>query len=174
MGVSMPRSVVSFVHAIESFNDRVGKVLGWGVLALIAVLLIEAGMRYIVGKPTVWSLELSEFIFGTYFFCAGGYVLLHGGHVRMDAFYSRWPRKRQALMNTITFGIIAVYLIVFFFGGVVNSMFSLRFNMVSQSAWGPPMTPIRIIITVGVFFMLLMAIARFIRDVAVVRGKEIP
>ena len=109
----MPRSVVSFVHAIESFTERVGRVLGWGVLALIAVLLIEAGMRYVVGKPTVWSLELSEFIFGTYFFCAGGYVLLHDRHVRMDAFYSRWSRKRQALVDAITFSIIAVYLIVF-------------------------------------------------------------
>ena len=173
MGVSMPRTVVSFVHAIESFTERVGKVLRWGVLALIAVLLIEAGMRYIVHKPTVWSLELSEFIFGTYFLCAGGYALLHDRHVRMDAFYSRWSRKRQALVDVITFSIIGVYLIVFFVGGVGNSMFSLKFGMVSQSAWGPPMTPIRIIITVGVFLMILMATARFIRDVAVVRGKEI-
>ena len=91
----------------------------------------------------------------------------------MDAFYSRWSKKKQALVDCITFSIIAVYLTFFFTGGIHNSLFSLKFNMVSQSAWGPPMTPIRIIVTVGAAFMLLMSIARFIKDVAVVRGKEI-
>ena len=171
--VRMPGPVVSFVHAIESFTERLGKVFVWLVIVLIAILLIEAGMRYFAHVPTVWSLELSEFVFGTYFFVAGGYTLLHNRHIRMDAFYSRWSRKRRALVDAITFSIIAVYLIFFFVGGIGNSMFSLKFNMVSQSAWGPPMSPIRIIITVGVFLMFLMALVQFIRDIAVVRGKEI-
>lgn len=169
----MPGPVVAFVHAIESFTERIGKVCWWLVLLLIAILLIEAGMRYFVHVPTVWSLELSEFVFGAYFFIGGAYTLLHDRHIRMDAFYSRWSIKRRAVVDAITFSIIAVYIIFFFVGGIGNSIFSLRFNMVSQSAWGPPMAPIRIIVTVGVFFMLLMAIVRFIRDVAVVRGKEI-
>lgn len=170
----MPKLVVAYVYAVERFTYRLGRMCWWLALALITVLLIEAGMRYIFNRPQVWSLELSEFIFGTYFLFGGAYALMYERHVRMDAFYSRWPKKRQALVDAITFSIIAIYLIFFFVGGIGNVLFSLRFGMVSQSAWGPPMTPIRIIVAIGAFFMILISITRFIRDIAIVRGKEIP
>lgn len=170
----MPEPVVVFVHSVERFINRLGKACWWLAPSLIIVLLIEAVMRYTFNRPQIWSLEVSEFIFGAYFVLGGAYVLMHERHVRMDALYSRWPRKRQALIDAITFSIIAIYLIIFVVGGIGNVLFSWRFGMVSQSAWGPPMTPIRIIIVVGGFFMVLISITRFIRDIAVVRGKEIP
>ena len=170
----MPKAVVAFVHGVEQFTYRLGRMCWWLVLGLITILLIEAGMRYTFNRPQVWSLELSEFIFGAYFLLGGAYALMYERHVRMDAFYSRWSRKRQALVDAITFSIIAIYLITFLVGGIGNILFSWRFGMVSQSAWGPPMTPIRIIVEIGAFFMLLVSITRFIRDIAIVRGKEIP
>lgn len=170
----MPKAVVAFVYGVEQFTYRLGRTCWWLVLGLITVLLIEVVMRYTFNRPQVWSLEMSEFIFGAYFLLGGAYAFMYERHVRMDALYSRWPRKRQVLVDAITFSIIAIYLIVFVVGGIGNCLFSWRFGMVSMSAWGPPMTPVRIMVLIGGFFMLLISITRFIRDIAVLRGKEIP
>ena len=170
----MPKALVSYVHYIESFNTRLGKILSNLVFLLIGILLFEAVSRYIFNAPTKWSVELATFVFGTYFIIGGAYVLLRGGHVNMDILYNRWSPKTRAIVNLATFSLIAVYLVVFVVGGIHSAGFALMFGQRSASMWEPPLAPIRIITTVGAGLLLLQGVAFFIRDLSIARGKPIP
>lgn len=170
----MPKILVAYVRCIDSMNMWVGKILSGAILVIIGILLIEAVSRYGFNAPTEWSLELSQFVLGAYFFIGGGCVLLLGGHVNMDAFYNRWSPKKRAILDLATFPLLAVYLIVFMFKGIDNVWYSLRYNQHSRTLWEPPLAPIKIIIVVGVVLLLLQGIAFLIRDLATVRGKSIP
>lgn len=169
----MPKALVSYVRYMELFTTRLGKILSGAVFVLIGILLIEAVARYIFNNPTPWSIELATFVFGTYFLFGGGYVLLRGGHVRMDALYNRWSLKTRAIVNAATFSLLAVYLIVFILGGISNITYTLAYNVHSTSQWAPPLAPIRIIVVVGAGLLLLQGVAILIRDIATIRGKRL-
>jgi TRAP-type mannitol/chloroaromatic compound transport system permease small subunit len=169
----MPKVLVTYVRCIEAMHKRLGKTVQWGVFLLIGILLIEAISRYIFDQPTVWSVELAEFVFGTYYLIGGGYVLLSGRMVRMDALYSRWSSKRKAIVDLITFGLVAVYLVSWITGGITNVAFAINFNVHSSSLWGPPLAPMRVITLVAAALILLELVALFIRDLSIVlKGKE--
>jgi len=161
------------VRYIESFNTRLGKILAGGVFVLIFILVFEGVSRYVFNNPTPWSVELAQFVFGTYVFVGGGYVLLRGGHVRMDALYTRWSPRRKAIVDLVTFSCVAGYFIVFLWGGIPNTAYSLSVGQHYKTMWGPPIGPIKIIILVGATILFLQTIALFIRDLSIIRGEPI-
>ena len=169
----MPRALVAYVHAMESMHTRLGKAMRVLVFALIGILLIEAASRYAFNNPTMWSVELSGFVFGTYFLIGSGYVFLRGRHIRMDALYARWSPRRQAITDIATFGCLAVFLISWILGGITVTSSSIGYGQVSNSMWGPPVGPILLITTLAAFLMLLAGVAELIKDIATVRGRPI-
>ena len=169
----MPRVLEAYVRNIESFNVRVGKIFAGGLFVMVFILLLEAVSRYVFEYPTPWSVELTMFVFGTYFFIGGGYVLLRGGHVKMDAIYSRWSPKRRAITDLATFSLAAFYLVTFIVGGIADVTFTIKFDQHYATMWGPPLAPIKIIVLVGGIILLLQAAAFFIRDLSLIKGKPI-
>jgi len=170
----MPKALVTYVRYIESMNTWLGKILSFCIFLLIGILVIEGISRYVFNAPTPWSIELSQFTLGTYFLIGGGYALLRGAHVKMDVLSSRWSPKTKAIVDLATFSLLAVYLIVVILGGINNAAYALRFDQHSGTLWGPPLAPIKIIITVGAGLLLLQAVAFFIRDLSIVfKGKDL-
>lgn len=169
----MPRALANYVRYIGWFNTRVGKIMEYGIFVIIAIMLIEAVRRYFFNNPTVWSIELGKFVLGTYFIIGAGYILLCEGHVRMDALSSRWSAKRRTNFELATFFTVIVYLTVLLRGSIDSALFSLRLSQHSATPWGPPLSPIKVIIVIGVSLLLLQAIALFIRDLSIVKGKPI-
>lgn len=169
----MPKALVDYVRYIGWFNTRVGKIIEYGIFVIIGIMLIETVSRTIFNSPTEWSIELGKYILATYFVVGAGYILLCEGHVRMDALSRRWSAKRRAIFDLATFFTAIVYLTVLLRGGIDRTLYTLRFNQHAQTAWGSPLLPVRVIIVVGFSLLLLQAIALFIRDISIVKGKPI-
>ena len=108
-----------------------------------------------------------------YFILGGGYTLLHEGHVRMDSFYNRWSAKKKAVADLITFFLLAFYMVVFLLGGVPAATRAFNLGERSMTMWGPPLAPIKVIVTAAAVLLFLQVIAFAIRDVAIIRGRPI-
>jgi len=87
--------------------------------------------------------------------------------------YSRWSPKKQAFTDSITAFFLVFYLLVLLYGGFSSTEYAITYNQKNYSAWAPPMWPIKVIMTLGIFLMLLQSIAIFFKDLARARGKEI-
>jgi TRAP-type mannitol/chloroaromatic compound transport system permease small subunit len=104
----------------------------------------------------------------------GCYSHLIDGHVRMDIFYEKWSIRRKAAVDAFTFIFLLFYLVILLIGAVQGVEYSWRYKQVSYSSWMPPMTPIKIIMLIGILLMLLQVLSEFFKDVARVHGEEIP
>ncbi len=60
-----------------------------------------------------------------------------------------------------------------FSGGVQGALDTLGFMERSATAWRPYLWPIKTLAMVGIFLMLLQAIAVFFKDIATIRGEEL-
>jgi TRAP-type mannitol/chloroaromatic compound transport system permease small subunit len=169
----MPGAIVTYVRVVEAVNRFFGRIAMYGIFAMIAVLLWSSISKMPGLSPSLWTLEMAQFLMVSYYLLGGGYSMQMESHVRMDLLYGRWNRKRKGFTDTITSFCLIFYLVLLLYGGVSSSEYAIFYGETSYSSWSPYMWPVKIVMTFGIFLMLLQAVATLIRDVAAARGMTI-
>lgn len=170
----MPNIIKRYVTYVDALNRTVGRVTMYLIFVMMGILLLSALTRSLFDVSYLWVIEMAQFTMAAYYLLGGGYTMQNQAHVRMDLLYERWPVKKRAFADSITAFCLIFYLVVLLYGGYSSTEYALEYGQKNYSAWAPPMAPIKIIMTVGIFLMLLQAIAVFFRDLATARGKPIP
>ena len=169
----MPKIIKAYVRYVDLINRFVGRITLYIIFVLMGILLFSAISRAVFNIPHVWVIEMAQFTMAAYYLLGGGYSMQLKAHVRMDVFYDRMPPKHRAFTDSITAFFLVFYLIMLLYGGISSSEYALQYGQKNYSAWAPPMAPIKIVMTFGIFLMLLQAIAIFFKDLAAVRGKSL-
>jgi TRAP-type mannitol/chloroaromatic compound transport system permease small subunit len=169
----MPEPIKFFVRHVDRLNYGVGRFAMWLIFPMGAILLYSTVMRVIFGYPINWVLEMSQFMLSAYYLLGGAYSMQLDAHVRMDLFYGMMKPKTRAVTDSFTILFVIFYLVVLFWGGVSSTEYALTYNQKNYTAWAPVMWPIKMLMTVGIFLMLLQTISQFFKDVAEARGKPI-
>ena len=169
----MPAPIILFVRYVDRVNRFVGRFAMYLFLVLGGVLLSATASRLIAGVPFNWALEMSQFLLSAYYLLGGAYSMQLHSHVRMDLLYSRLSPRRRAATDAITILFVIFYLIVLFAGGISSTNYAVVYGQKNYTAWAPLLWPIKAVMTVGVFLMLLQAVSSFFKDIAAARGKPI-
>ena len=158
------QAVKRVLGIIDAINIWTAKIISPMIAIVPLIILYEIFVRGVLNKPTVWVLELSQMIFGTYIILAGGYILYLDKHVSVDIFTSRLSARKRAILSVITS--------VFFFS-YCGSLLYLGFDMAwpaflggyySDTAWAPPIWPVLFMIPLGALLILLQGTAKLVRD----------
>lgn len=159
---------------IDSTSLWTGKVVQWLCVILILVLSYEVTMRYVFNAPTVWVMQTAMMIGGAIITLGWCFVQQQKSHVRVDLFYGRLSSKGQALVNVLG------SLVFFFpFVGILTYRSFTQFlysvamsERMPETAWYPPVYPIKLVIFVGFLLFLLQGCAQFVRDVQALRKEQ--
>ena len=169
----MPRLAVTFVRWVEALNYGVGRMAMYLLFVLMGVLMWST-ISKAAFNPSLWTLEMAQFLMTAYFVLGGPYAMQMGAHVRMDLFYARQTPVRRAWWDAFTVFALIFYLGVMLLGAIDSTVYAFEFNERSATAWRPYMWPIKVILCIGFTLMLLQALAALIRDIAIIRGAPIP
>ena len=199
----MPRIIVSYVRIVEAVNYRVGRMAMYLIFVLMAILMWSSISKtffspalwtletaqfvmvayYLLGGPYSmqlnshvrmdlvygsWSIKTKAWvdaftIFGLIFYL----VILLQGAIGSTAY---------SLGQPYNMGIYEFYgnlFTAFFTGGPSAASEVLGHMERSATSFRPYLWPIKSIATLGIFLMLLQAIAVFFKDVATIRGEEL-
>lgn len=165
----MPVAVCYYVRWIDTLNYRLGRLMMYFIFVMMAVLLWSSISKTFF-LPSLWTLETAQFAMVAYFILGGPYALQMGSNVRMDLIYSKWSVKTKAWVDAFTVFFLLTYLGVLLFGGIDSLSYSLEYKERSPSAWRPLMWPIKMLMCIGIFLMLLQALAELIKDIARIKG----
>jgi TRAP-type mannitol/chloroaromatic compound transport system permease small subunit len=169
----MPRPIRLYVRYIDAFNRFVGRFAMYLFFVLGAVLLYSTASRVFLGQPVNWSLEMSQFLLSAYYLLGGAYSMQNNAHVRMDLIYGRMSPRNRAVTDAITILFVIFYLAVLLLGGFSSTQYSITYNQTNYTSWAPLLWPIKLVMTIGIFLMLLQAISQFFKDAAEAIGKPI-
>lgn len=169
----MPKAVRIFVKYVDAFNRWVGRFAMNLIFPMGAILLYSTLSRLFFGVPVNWVMELSQFALSAYYLLGGAYTLQLDAHVRMDLFYGTMKPRTRAITDAFTIVFVIFYLVVLFGGGISSTEYAITYSQKNYTAWAPVMWPIKVIMTFGVFLMLLQAISTFFKDVATALGRPI-
>ncbi len=198
----MPKTVVAFVRVVEAINRALGRLAMYLIFVLVGILLWSSISKTFF-LPTLWTLESAQFVMVAYYVLGGPYSIQLGSNVRMDLFYSTWSLRTKAWVDAVTVLFLMFYLGVLLYGAIGSMAYSVGyfgsepFNFFgevfytlitqgkaaatdmfgfierSSTAWRPPIWPIKLVLCVGVFLMILQTLAEFIRDIGRIRGVEL-
>lgn len=169
----MTKAIRIFVHSVDTFNRWVGRFAMQLIYVMGAIMLYAVASRLFLGKPVNWVMEMSQFLLCAYYLLGGPYSLQMGAHVRMDLFYGKLSARRRAVTDAFTILFVIFYLGVLLWGGVSSTEYAWSYGQKNYTSWAPPMWPIKSVMTLGIFLMLLQALSALFKDIAMARGKPI-
>jgi TRAP-type mannitol/chloroaromatic compound transport system permease small subunit len=159
--------------AIDRLNDRIGSAIQWLALVMVVIGAFNAIARY-TDQYTGMSLssnaylDLQWYLFSLIFLMGSAYGLNHDYHVRVDVMYARLGRRGRAwidLIGSVLFLVpFAGVMLWVSWGPVVRSWAILE---TSADPGGLPRYPIRTVILVSFFLLLLQAISQIVKNAAI-------
>ena len=175
----------AFLLFIDRLSEWTGKAFAWCILILAFATTYEVFVRYVLRAPTAWAFDISYIMYGTLFMMAGAYALSRNAHVRGDFLYRLWPPRVQAAVEFVLY-------FVFFFPGMLALIYAgIDYAAESWSfrPYGPdgpigeisinspagvPVFPLKTILPIAAFLLLLQGIAETIRCVQCMRTGQWP
>ncbi|WP_375687005.1 TRAP transporter small permease subunit [Pseudooceanicola sp. LIPI14-2-Ac024] len=192
----------AYIAVIDRCNRWIGRVVMYGIFVMMGILLWSSFSKAF-SVPSLWTLEMAQFAMVAYYILGGPYSIQLGSNVRMDLFYGEWSPRKKAWWDAFTIFFLLFYLGVLLWGGLSSLAYSLGhfsgdfagffgeviggfvtggpagaaepmgFIERSSTAWRPVIWPIKLIMCVGIFLMLLQCISEFFKDVLRIRGEAI-
>lgn len=192
-----------FVRIVDAINYRLGRIIMYGIFFMVAVLLWSSVSKTFFDpslwtlEVAQFSMVAYYILGGPYSIQMGSNVrmdLFYGEwsdrkKAQMDAFtvvflfiylgillYGAIDSTAYSLGAPYTMGSFE------FFGNLIGAFFTGGPDAAgeiigrlerSPTAWRPYLWPIKVIIIIGVFLMLLQALSELIKDIATIRGEEL-
>ena len=121
---------------------------------------LEVVMRYFLGRPTVWVLEIAQLGLVYVPFLGAAWLLRREGHVKMDVVLNQLKPRAQSLVNAITsiVGAITCLVIAWFSAQMTWEYFQLDYT--SPTGLRIPTAPILVIVPVGVYLLSIQFLRR--------------
>ena len=169
----MPSIIVKYVRVVDYLSTRFGRIAMYLIFLMIGTLLLDAITRNVLNIPLFWCVELAQFTLAAYYIMGGAYSMQMHSHVRMDLVYDRLSDRNKARMDSFTAIFLVFYLVVLLIGSVSSTIYSIETNQRLFSMWNPSVVPIKVIMVLGIFLMLLQALSTMFKDIAKVRGVSL-
>lgn len=165
------------MERISQIISRINKFFAETVASLIMVALTllvvyEVISRYFFNAPTIWSMEVSQYMFCAISMLTGGYCLSREGHVRVDLFYPKMTRKTQAVIEIVTFTLVILLCAILIWIGGTEFWNILSNRTTSGSVAALPLWPVWLMIPLGGVLLLLQVVARYITNIRILVGEN--
>ncbi len=169
----MTHAMKAYIRVIDGCNYWIGRLVMYGIFVMMGILLWSSISKTFF-LPSLWTLEMAQFAMVAYYMLGGPYSIQLGSNVRMDLIYGGWSDRRKAEVDAISVVFLIFYLAVLLWGGWDSLMYSFQYGGErSPTAWRPYLWPIKSIMVLGIFLMLLQAISEFFKDILRLRGVDV-
>jgi TRAP-type mannitol/chloroaromatic compound transport system permease small subunit len=165
--------MLKLARAVTRLNRWIGENVAWLILPMFAMLILDVAMRYAIGRPSIWTSELTQLVFGFYAVIGGGYLLAERAHVNVDILYGRFSRERKALVDVATSLLFFLFLAVLLWQGSSMAWESMQKLETSQSIWNPQIWPVKLAVPVAGVLLLLQGLVRLVADIRVLMGLPV-
>ena len=154
------------VSTIDRMNLWVGRLTCLLLVPIIFVMVWEVVARKMFLAPTDFAYEYSRMLAGAMFMLGAGYALLRGVHIRADFIYRNWSVRTQGRIDA------ALYLILYFPALLIFAKVAFDYAAVAitrgergmDTAWMPPLGPIKAALAAGVMLLLLQGVAELCKS----------
>ncbi|MEM8803394.1 MAG: TRAP transporter small permease subunit, partial [Pseudomonadota bacterium] len=143
----------------------IGRVTMMLIIALSSVMIYEVVLRYVFEAPTLWANELSLWLAGFVFLCAGLYAMQQRSHIRIFLLYDVCPRWIQRLFDCMSTLLIVAFAFFLVYGGYGEALTKLHRWETFGTAFDPPIpATLKPMVLLIVSLVAIQAVINLISD----------
>ena len=149
-----------------------------GTVALAIMIFREVIWRYVLDKPSIFSVEISEYIMIFMTFACAGWVLQKNSHVSMTVLTDRLSERTKIRLDIATSILTMGVCCVIVWNGIASAVIAFTGHYRSASLIGFPLWISYGFIPLGMTILLLQYIVRIrenilrLRDLSTVRKGQ--
>lgn len=157
---------------VDAISGWTGEFVSfWSVIAVF-VYYYEVLARYVFNSPTNWAHEAMFLTFGMQYLIAGAYALREDAHVRVDVVYLLLPDRVKVITDIVTSVFFFIFTVTLMVTGWIFFTDSFQVLEVSFTEWGIQYYPVKAMMAVGAFFIVLQGLAKLYKDIILLkRGR---
>jgi TRAP-type C4-dicarboxylate transport system permease small subunit len=143
------------------------------VAAMCLLVTCAVLVRAVVGIPVVWVPEIVGYLMVVLVFLALGETMLADGHIRIDLFVTRLPRRLRDLLDLLTLTLSTGIAAFFTWHGVGTMLRSYEYGR--KDSFGALRAPLYLpqaAIPIGLAILTLVLALLVYRKLRVVLGRE--
>lgn len=168
--------MTAFIHQkLEKLISYIGYLCTGLMLLMIANVFYDVVMRYFFNDVSIGMQELEWHLFAAMFMFGIGFTLKEDAHVRVDVFYEKLSKKKQAIIDILAavFFALPIASIVMYYG------YSYAFDAyeIMEKSPDPGGLPyrwiIRSVIPISNGFLLLCIVYTILNNVLTLQDKEV-
>ena len=159
---------------INCFNERLGRIVAWLVIAIVIVTFFNVVMRYGFNFGLIAIQESVIYFHSFVFMLAIAYTYKHNEHVRVDIFYSKYSAIQKAWTDLLgTLFLLIPFCIYLIFASFSYAKASWLLLEGSREAGGLPLLfLLKSLIPLMPFLLLLQGISTLCRSLILIRPKS--
>jgi TRAP-type mannitol/chloroaromatic compound transport system permease small subunit len=158
------------IAGIDRVSERSGQLAGWLILILIGALSWEVLARYGFDAPTSWAYDVAYMLYSSLSLLGAAYTLRRGGHIRTDFIYNALSPRARGLVDVIGYVLALPALALFIVAMGQAAWHSWLIREKAESAWRPPLYPLKWMIVLASVLLLLQAVAELARALHAAAG----
>lgn len=93
------RRLLALCAALETLTAWVGRAVAWLAILMVLITFLVVVLRYAFDLGWIAMQESVTYMHAALFMLGAAYTLQRDGHVRVDIFYQKLPRRRRALID---------------------------------------------------------------------------
>ena len=164
-------ALLGLSRAIDVFNELIGKLIRWLVLATVLISAVNAIVRKAFNIGSNAYLEVQWYLFAAVFMLGAGYAFLRNAHVRIDFISSKLSKRTNAIIDIlgIVVFVIPLCLILIALSWPVFERAWVSGEM-SSNAGGLIRWPVYLLVPVGFGILLAQSLSELVKRIAFLRG----
>lgn len=172
MEVHHVNGLLKLSSLIDRLTELVGRTVIWLVLVVTLIGAGNAVMRYTVDYSSNAFLEIQWYLFSAIFLFCAGYTLKNNEHVRIDLIAGRLSRRGQTWIDIfgLVFFLMPMAVAIMYMSWPI---FVLAFetNEQSSNAGGLTVWPVRLMVPVGFFLLVVQGVSELIKRIGFLQGR---
>ncbi len=150
---------------LDRVSVFIGRVTMLLVVLLTCVMLYEVFVRYVLNAGTLWANELSLWLAGFVFLCAGLYAMQQRSHIRIFLIYDMFPRWLQRVCDCVSTLLIVTFASFLVYGGYGEAFAKFGRWETFGTAFDPPIpATIKPTVLIVVSLVAIQSVINLISD----------
>ena len=164
-------ALLSLSGLIDRFNDRIGQLIRWLVLAAVLISATNAIVRKAFNIGSNAFLEIQWYLFAGVFMLGVGYVMLRNAHVRIDFISSKLSKRTNAIIDAIGIVVFTIPLAMIMIQ-LGWPLFERAWHSgeMSQNAGGLIRWPVLLLVPLGFVILAAQALSELIKRIGFLTG----
>lgn len=142
------------------------------LVALALMIFYEVIARYVFRNPSVYTVELSEYMMIFITFMSAGWVLQQKRHIGMTIIVDKLSTKTRSILTIITSSITMAYCSVIIWKSVRTVLIAFKGGYHSASVVNFPLWIAYIFIPVGIGILFLQYISVIYEEIGALNGSK--